>query len=603
MPGVGVTWSSSDPSVATVGADGTVRAVSNGGTTITAQATVARDGGVDPSVTARGTASVTVDFPVLSELRLSPVSGINPSGPGIFDPVVTLRAYGAREEIVANALDQHGRPMSGIEFDWWIRGQSEGAEFMRVVPLGGARSGRARIDAYRNGEAWVGVNATYVGEGVRVAAGETTEGSIRVGVSYPIRMELWPPTVNQGVQDLGAGIPLISGRRSLLRFKVWGYPTAVENEADLSTWDHPLPPIRFEVRDESGTVRDDGVIENSGRFVSWLPDMVDAGLEESANVFWRHGPMVPPMVEIHGAIVPPAHWPVGARSHLTNSRSMEVLPGKYSPIALMPVLQSRRPDLDRSIEWVRDFGWQELYPTETFLAMGTFPITTGIDRLNTYTTSVDVTTDSGMGQLLREMLVAWKTRWGRVGPMTYGVLELPPGASTVGKAFLNGVVAIGWTGHRGPNIYSVGAGARTMAHELGHLMGHRHAPCGGPDELDPSYPYSDGKIGGRVFGWGWDAVDEHYALRSSEAYFDIMSYCGPQWISDYHYLRALRFYHGPHVRLGRELNDPPPSHSYETVLEIGHGQFADRPFDHAPVGGTWPRAPSLGGHGSRRPPA
>ena len=125
---------------------------------------------------------------------------------------------------------------------------------------------------------------------------------------------------------------------------------------------------------------------------------------------------------------------------------MKVLPGKYSPIALVPVLQSRRPDLDRSVEWVKDFSWQELYPTETFLAMGAFPMTRGIDRQSTYTTSADLTTDTGMSQLLREMLVRWKARWGRVGPMTYGVLELPSGARTVGKAYLNGVVAIGWTG-------------------------------------------------------------------------------------------------------------------------------------------------------------
>ena len=43
----------------------------------------------------------------------------------------------------------------------------------------------------------------------------------------------------------------------------------------------------------------------------------------------------------------------------------------------------------------------------------------------------------------------------------------------------------------------------TIAHELGHGLRLRHAPCGTTSELDPSYPYPDGSIG----AWGYDFRD------------------------------------------------------------------------------------------------
>ena len=75
--------------------------------------------------------------------------------------------------------------------------------------------------------------------------------------------------------------------------------------------------------------------------------------------------------------------------------------------------------------------------------------------------------------------------------------------------------------------------AGTIAHELGHNLSLYHAPCGGPEGLDPSFPNS----GGAIDSWGYDPYRR--ALVDPET-ADLMTYCDPEWVSDYHYARSLR---------------------------------------------------------------
>ena len=75
------------------------------------------------------------------------------------------------------------------------------------------------------------------------------------------------------------------------------------------------------------------------------------------------------------------------------------------------------------------------------------------------------------------------------------------------------------------------ASPHTMAHELGHNLSLSHAPCGNPHFVG-WFPYSDGSIG----AWGYDFRDGTVVPPSHK---DLMSYCGPQWISDYHFKKAL----------------------------------------------------------------
>ena len=73
--------------------------------------------------------------------------------------------------------------------------------------------------------------------------------------------------------------------------------------------------------------------------------------------------------------------------------------------------------------------------------------------------------------------------------------------------------------------------AGSIAHELGHNFSLDHAPCGTVG--DPGFPTGDGSIG----SWGYDFRDGGSVVPPNRK--DVMSYCGPIWISDYHFTNAL----------------------------------------------------------------
>jgi hypothetical protein len=73
----------------------------------------------------------------------------------------------------------------------------------------------------------------------------------------------------------------------------------------------------------------------------------------------------------------------------------------------------------------------------------------------------------------------------------------------------------------------------TVAHELGHNLGIRHAPCGDPAGVDPNYPYVNARLGHP----GYDYVE--HRMMAPNTYYDLMSYCSPRWISDYNFQLML----------------------------------------------------------------
>ncbi len=106
-----------------------------------------------------------------------------------------------------------------------------------------------------------------------------------------------------------------------------------------------------------------------------------------------------------------------------------------------------------------------------------------------------------------------------------GVVPTNYGSGIAGLGYIGYGAAIAWDKN--------GSAPGVIAHELGHNFGRNHAPCGGPSNPDPGYPYVNGNIG----AWGLDLPA--LVLKAPGSFKDLMSYCNPAWISDYNYLAVL----------------------------------------------------------------
>ncbi|MDE2956169.1 MAG: Ig-like domain-containing protein, partial [Bacteroidota bacterium] len=109
-----------------------------------------------------------------------------------------------------------------------------------------------------------------------------------------------------------------------------------------------------------------------------------------------------------------------------------------------------------------------------------------------------------------------------------------------------------------------------IAHEFGHNLSLRHAPCGeGIVGVDANYPYSDGSIG----SWGLN----NNTIVYPDGTYDLMSYCFPRWISDYHFKKAADFRTSPAFST---IAEPPvAAKSSEPSLLLWGGIDADlRPY-------------------------
>lgn len=107
----------------------------------------------------------------------------------------------------------------------------------------------------------------------------------------------------------------------------------------------------------------------------------------------------------------------------------------------------------------------------------------------------------------------------------YGVVKTSYTSGIAGISYIGAGASVGYDGSMEVEIAS---------HELGHSFGRLHAPCGVNGTTDPNYPYPAGNIG----AYGFDvATSTLYPPSTAE----VMSYCHPQWISDYTYTGVYNF--------------------------------------------------------------
>ncbi|GAA5336395.1 MULTISPECIES: M66 family metalloprotease [Thermus] len=141
----------------------------------------------------------------------------------------------------------------------------------------------------------------------------------------------------------------------------------------------------------------------------------------------------------------------------------------------------------------------------------------------TFSGTLSASNGNTWAQLLVELRILRQTDGS--GRYYYGFVRVTYTSGIAGIGYIGYPVAVGWD-------YASSAPV-VMAHELGHNFGREHAPCG--TSGDPNYPYPGGKIG----TWGYDLATG--TLRDPNERYDLMSYCGPQWVSDYTYEGAQGF--------------------------------------------------------------
>ncbi|MFC2177372.1 calcium-binding protein, partial [Actinomycetota bacterium] len=100
-------------------------------------------------------------------------------------------------------------------------------------------------------------------------------------------------------------------------------------------------------------------------------------------------------------------------------------------------------------------------------------------------------------------------------------------ANVAGMAYIGWPAAVSSLGHRDEE---------TIAHEAGHNLNLLHNRCSGLEgNPDDNFPYSNGSIG----HWGYDAATG--TTYDPSEWVDLMTYCQPEWISDFSYGKVLDY--------------------------------------------------------------
>ena len=311
--------------------------------------------------------------------------------------------------------------------------------------------------------------------------------------------------LTQAVQSREFPVPLVAGEEALVRVFV----TAERSNAE----DIPSVRVTFYRNGTESHVVD--IPENPGP----IPIEVDEGvLGKSANAVLP-GEIVQPglemVIEIDPLMTLDPGLGVTTRIPETGRIAVDVrvMPKLY--LTMVPFLLSTAPDssiLDAVNGMAEDPGTHELLSeTRTLLPVGPLEVTAHEPVLTSSNNALDMILETRLIRMLEG------------GSGHY--MGLFAGLTTV---------AAGLAYTPGRTSFSI-PNSLTMAHELGHNLSLSHAPCGNAPRPDPWFPVGGGSTG----AWGYDSRGGAKLVAPDAA--DLMSYCRPRWISDYHFSNALRF--------------------------------------------------------------
>jgi len=364
---------------------------------------------------------------------------------------------------------------------------------------------------------------------VALAAGDTVQvvvaytGGALPSVNYGIAGY----QLIQSVQRTDNSVPMVALRAALIRV------FATASAANTSR-----PTVRLRLF-QGGVQVDSFDVQAQATAVP--PSVDTAALGSSWNVLIPAGRMIAGLAfsaELDPEDAIPETDKSDNRFPASGVTAVAVQSARQLDLRLVPVLQSAN-GLVGAVNDLNKGSYFDL--TTRMLPLGA----TSVDVRAPFTTSAPVLQandgNGGWSQILSEMN-SLRISEGN-GRHYVGVVPVTYGGGIAGLGYVGVAASVAWD--------KLPSAPEVIAHELGHNFGRNHAPCGNPSGVDAQFPYANAAIG----VWGVDLG--LMQLRSPATYKDLMSYCNPDWISDYTYVGILAWRGpGPSVAATRAVAGP-----------------------------------------------
>lgn len=335
----------------------------------------------------------------------------------------------------------------------------------------------------------------------------TTSVTVTAPAGGTVNLDIAAAYLVQAVQQIDGRVPLVAGRQALARVFVRGSRSGL-----------PAVPVRVRIvrgattlGTYTGTATPSTTVDESCCSANILipADVIQTGIGFLAEVDPDN--TVPETNENDNS------FPVSG-----TPRALDVQEVPTFSVRFVPIAQNRNGQVGAANETLFDM-FRTIWPVRVINASVRQPLvidyTIGTQSFNDW---IRLVTDVEMVRQIEGGATYY-----------YGLVRTTGRNGVLGLA--NGIPARTAIGVDEGSDFGPELSRETFAHEIGHTLGLRHAPCGGAAGPDPNYPFPDGTMG----SWGADIPNSRLIPPTG---FDIMTYCRPpQWVSAYHFTKVLDF--------------------------------------------------------------
>jgi len=448
--------------------------------------------------TKAGWQTATAEAPGLAPVRFSaraepgpPVGAVPQSGDAQAGPA----GSGLAEPLVVQVTDAYGNGVAGVTVQWEVTAGGGSVDpATSVTDATGLASTRLTLGPT------AGPNAV-------VARPRGLAPVVFTATALdPFDLSIAAVYLVQSVQTPAGDVPLVAGRDAYLRvFVVATEPNSARPDVYVEFFDGATRVAAYTLEAPSSSV----------------PTAVDEGSLGSSWNLLVPGSLVVPGLGIRVTVDPNDKWeewnednnvfPASGGVFPVDVRTPPVFDIRFVPVSVAGVTGDVNPtNMQRYLE-----DALKVYP---------LPGANAQVRSQPLASSVSTTgTAAAWNTIISEVRVLRIAEGSQ--SHYYGVLATVGGTAYCGLGYVGYPVAIGLDR----------CGSWTAAHEWGHNFGRHHVPCGNPSNPDPLYPYPNGSIG----VYGFDPATGQ--LKRPSTHVDLMSYCEPEWISDYTFRAVLEF--------------------------------------------------------------